>query len=82
MSNNLSALTDALQQWLAAQEGLGLILFAWLVFLSLLGGIVLMLIGIMLWSPWPFLGGLICLRLFDYCLLVGRDILPRLFPGE
>ena len=81
MASNRSSLTMVLQQWLEAQEGLGLILFVWLVFLSLLGGIVLMLIGIMLWNPWLFLGGLISLRLFAYALQVGGDTLQRLFFG-
>ena len=55
------------------------ILFVWLVFLSLLGGIVLLLIGVMLWSPWLFLGGLMNLRLFAYAVEIGSDILQRLF---
>ena len=79
MSNKRSGLTAALQQWLEAQHGVGLILFVWLVFLSLLGGIVLVLIGVMLLSPWLFLGGLISLRLFVYSADVGSDTLSRLF---
>ena len=79
MSHNRSGLTVTLQQWLEAQHGLGLILFVWLVFLSLLGGIVLLLIGAMLWSPWLFLGGLMSLRLFAYAVEIGSDILQRLF---
>lgn len=79
MADNRSGITIALQQWLEAQQGLGLILFVWLVFLSLLGGIVLMLIGTMLWNPWLFLGGLLSLRLFAYTVHVGADTLQRLF---
>ncbi len=79
MSNKRSGLTAALRQWLEAQQGLGLILFVWLVFLSLLGGIVLVLSGVMLLSPWLFLGGLISLRFFVYSADVGSDILSRLF---
>lgn len=79
MANNRSSLTMVLQQWLGAQKGLGLILFVWVVFLSLLGGIVLMLIGIMVWNPWLFLGGLISLRLFAYAVQVGGDTLQRIF---
>ena len=81
MSNNRSGLTIVLQQWLEAQQGLGLVLFVWLVFLSLLGGIVLMMIGIMLWNPWFFLFGMLSLRLFAYAVQVGADTLQRLFFG-
>jgi hypothetical protein len=81
MTNNRPGLTVALQQWLEAQHGLGLILFVWVVFLSLLGGVVLLLIGIMLWNPWLFLSGLFSLRLFAYAVHVGAEILQRLFPG-
>jgi hypothetical protein len=81
MANNRSGLTIALQQWLEAQQGLGLILFVWLVFLSLLGGIVLLPIGVMLWNPWLFLCGLASLRLFAYAVHVGGEILQRLFSG-
>lgn len=79
MSNHRSGLTIALRQWLEAQQGLGLILFIWLVFLSLLAGIVLLLVGAMLWSPWLFLGGLMSLRLFAYAVEIGSDILKQLF---
>ena len=81
MAQNRSGLTVTLQQWLEAQQGLGLILFVWVVFLSLLGGIVLMMIGIMLWNPWLFLCGLLSWRLFAYAVHIGGDTLQRLFFG-
>lgn len=81
MANHRPSLTIVLQQWLEAQKGLGLILFVWVVFLSLLGGIVLMMIGIMVWNPWLFLGGLLSLRLFAYTVQVGGDTLQRIFFG-
>jgi len=81
MANNRSGFTVALQQWLAAQQGLGLILYVWVVFLSLLGGAVLLLVGIMLWNPWLFLCGLVSLRLFAYAVHIGADTLQRLFFG-
>lgn len=81
MANNRSGLTVALQQWLEAQQGLGLILFVWVVFLSLLGGIVLLLIGMMLWNPWLFLCGMLSLRLFAYTVHVGDETLQRIFFG-
>ena len=81
MNNARPGLTVALQQWLEAQQGLGLILFVWVMFLSLLGGLVLLLVGFMLWNPWLFLCGLLGLRLFAYALDVGAVTLQRLLFG-
>ncbi|MDH5786649.1 MAG: hypothetical protein OEZ16_13740 [Chromatiales bacterium] len=71
-----------LQRWLEAQSGLGLILFFWVMMGSLLGGFVMLTLGLMHWSPWWFLLGLMSLRLFIGCMQVGEETVERLFSGD
>lgn len=82
MNEEKPLLSDYLQHWLETQQGLGLILFFWFMLATLLGGLALLLLGIMQWSPWWFLLGLISLRLFAWSLDIGGTTLQRLFSGD
>ena len=56
-------------------EGIGLLLLQWLIAVSIFGAITLLIIGLSLWSPWPFLVGLMALRGCVYLYRVSHELL-------
>lgn len=67
-----------LAQGIAALDGFGLILFFWAVVVLLLGGLVTLVEGVIVWRTGLVLVGLMMLRLWGQLLVLGRCHL-RLF---
>lgn len=67
--------------WLARRleplEGIGLLLLQWLIAMTLFGGITLLILGLSVWSPWPFLAGLMALRGYFYLHRVAGELLEE-----
>lgn len=82
LSARVESITPWLTEWVAVQQGLGLILFYWLFLISFLTAIVLICAGALYVSGWLFFMGLLSVRFFIYLFQIGRSFLERIDPSH
>jgi len=78
----LEAVRPWLTEWVEVQQGTGLILFFWLFASAFLGSIVLLCLGVLYWSFWIFMLGVLTARLFVFLVQIGTSFFERVDPSH